>query len=333
MQNAFTWAKTLTLLALIALGILVGRNAEAIAANFYDSGRRTASRAITPDLVPARDRRPLGALGLLVAVCVAQVGSLFAADAWNNVTFTAGEVKNPRRNVPLSLVYGTLLVTRSTSSPTSPTSACCRSSASSTRPTTAWRPRRCRRVRPAGRRDHGGRDHDLDLRLQQRPGARRRAGLLRDGARRPLLPLHRPAQRAWRAGRALLLQGVWASLLVLPRTRLHDTSGRSSATRRRAGYGNLYSNLLDYVVFAVLVFYVLTIVGLFVLRRKRPHADRPYRALGYPSRRSTSWRHPIIAVLLLYRTETTGLRRSGTGSSPSAATRSARATPASRPKS
>jgi len=74
----------------------------------------------------------------------------------------------------------------------------------------------------------------------------------------------------------LVLQGIWAAILVLLRTRLVN------AATGAVSYGNLYGVLLDYVIFAVLIFYVLTIAGLFVLRRKRPDAERPYRAWGYP---------------------------------------------------
>ncbi|HWF12790.1 MAG TPA: APC family permease, partial [Candidatus Acidoferrales bacterium] len=74
----------------------------------------------------------------------------------------------------------------------------------------------------------------------------------------------------------LVLQGIWATILVLLRTRLVN------ATTGVVSFGNLYGDLLDYVVFAVLIFYVLTIGGLFVLRRKRPDAERPYRTWGYP---------------------------------------------------
>ena len=72
-------------------------------------------------------------------------------------------------------------------------------------------------------------------------------------------------------------------------------------------YGNLYSNLLDYVVFAVLIFYVLTIIGLFVLRRKRPEAERPYRAFGYPVVPALYIVAAVVImfVLLLYKTATT----------------------------
>ena len=72
----------------------------------------------------------------------------------------------------------------------------------------------------------------------------------------------------------LVLQGVWAAFLVLPRT--YDPATRA--------YGNLYSNLLDYVISAALIFYILTIAGIFRLRQTRPDAERPYRAFGYPGR-------------------------------------------------
>ncbi len=96
-QNTFTSAKTLSLLALIVLGILVGRNAEAIAANFTDfwAPANAATDPAGPARRAGRSAASQGLLGLFVAFCVAQVGSLFSADAWNNITFTAGEVKNP----------------------------------------------------------------------------------------------------------------------------------------------------------------------------------------------------------------------------------------------
>jgi APA family basic amino acid/polyamine antiporter len=107
-------------------------------------------------------------------------------------------------------------------------------------------------------------------------------------------------------GAGLLFQGIWASLLVLPRT-FNPASG---------AYGNLYSNLLDYVVSAALIFYILTIAGVFVLRARRPDIDRPYRTFGYPLvpalyivgatvillalfayRASTTWPGLVIVVL------------------------------------
>jgi APA family basic amino acid/polyamine antiporter len=109
---------------------------------------------------------------------------------------------------------------------------------------------------------------------------------------------------------ALILQAVWTCLLILPRTRLRDPLTGSLTIDPATGseqYGNLYSNLLDYVVFAVLIFYVLTIVGLFVLRRTRPDAERPYRAFGYPIGPALYIlaASVILLVLLLYKTQTT----------------------------
>src|SRR5882762_9131395 len=110
-QNIFTSAKTLSLAALIVIGVLIGRNSEALSANFGDFWTPRGVTEIKPDLsfispVTAAG----GAFGLLVAICVAQVGSLFSSDAWNNITFTAGEVREPKRTVPLSLLGGTALV-------------------------------------------------------------------------------------------------------------------------------------------------------------------------------------------------------------------------------
>ncbi len=106
----------------------------------------------------------------------------------------------------------------------------------------------------------------------------------------------------------LILQCIWASLLVLPRTRLRDAAGAPILDAAgNPAYGNLYSNLLDYVVFSVLIFYVLTIAGIFVLRRKLPNAERPYRAFGYPLVPILYMvaATVIMLVLILYKTQTT----------------------------
>ena len=95
----------------------------------------------------------------------------------------------------------------------------------------------------------------------------------------------------------LVLQGLWALFLVLPRT--YDAATRT--------YGNLYNNLLDYVVSAALIFYILTIAGIFRLRRSRPDAERPYRAIGYPIVPALyiAGAATILFVLFGYRTATT----------------------------
>ena len=96
---------------------------------------------------------------------------------------------------------------------------------------------------------------------------------------------------------ALWLQGLWAAFLVLPRT-LRPGDAR---------YGNLYSNLLDYVISAALIFYILTIAGIFRLRSTRPNADRPYRAVGYPVMPALyiAGALAILVVLFVYRPATT----------------------------
>jgi basic amino acid/polyamine antiporter, APA family len=103
--------------------------------------------------------------------------------------------------------------------------------------------------------------------------------------------------RAGVPGVALLVQGVWAAFLVLPRT-FDPLTGK---------YGNLYSNLLDYVVSAVLIFYILTIIGIFRLRRTKPFAERPYKTFGYPVVPAlyVLGASVILAILLCYRTATT----------------------------
>ena len=107
-QNVFTSAKTLSLLALVVIGFLLGRNPEVSKANFSNLWTPQGVVQRAAGLVfPANRCRHSGVFGLFVAFCVAQVGSLFSSDAWNNITFTAGEVKNPRRNLPLSLAAGT----------------------------------------------------------------------------------------------------------------------------------------------------------------------------------------------------------------------------------
>src|SRR3954454_6034799 len=104
-QNIFTTAKTGGLIALILLGIIVGIRSGAGAENFHDFWKlRGGLQEVGPGLTA------ITAFGLFVGICVAQTNSLFSADAWNNITFTAGEVKNPRRNIPLSLAFGTFLV-------------------------------------------------------------------------------------------------------------------------------------------------------------------------------------------------------------------------------
>ncbi len=310
-QNIFTSAKTLSLLMLIVLGIAAARSTGALAENFAEAWTPHAPAAIAPDFsfAPAVSAAS-GWLGLLIAFCVAQVGSLFSADAWNNITFTAGEVKDPRRNVPLSLALGTGLVIT--------LYVLANVAYLSVLPIEKIQGAPDDRVATAALSvifggagaaimaaaiivSTFGCNNGLIL-----AGARVVYAMAKDGlffrATGRLNEKHVPAT-------ALVVQGVWTALLVLPRVRLRDAAGApllDPATGMER-YGNLYSNLLDYVVFSVLVFYVLTIAGIFVLRRTRPDAERPYRAFGYP------WipiayiaaAVLIMVVLLVYRTQTT----------------------------
>jgi APA family basic amino acid/polyamine antiporter len=301
-QNIFTSAKTLSLVALILLGIIVGRNAEAIRANFSHMWEPVGVDPIKPGLSAAS-----GAFGLFVAFCVAQVGSLFSADAWNNITFTAGEVKDPQRNIPLSLALGTALVIT--------LYVLANVAYLVTLPLPQIQKAPDDRVGTAvlgvifG--DAGAAIMAIAIMISTfgcnnglvLAGARVYYAMARDRlffkATGNLNSKHVPAI-------ALILQGIWASLLVLPRTRRGVVVDPATGLALEQ-YGNLYSNLLDYVVFSVLIFYVLTIAGLFVLRARRPDAPRPYRAFGYPVVPALYIvaATAIMLVLIFYRTKTT----------------------------
>ncbi len=310
-QNLFTSTKTLSLAALIVIGLVLGANGGAIKANFAHPWTPVGAATIRPDFgfAPAITAA-MGLFGLVVAFCVAQVGSLFSADAWNNITFAAGEVKKPRRTVPIAMATGTALVVglyllaNVAYLVTLPLPAI-QHAADDRVATAALQPI----FGGAGAAIMAiaivistfGCNNGLIL-----AGARVYWAMARDGLffRRAgtLNRRHVPA-----AG--LVLQCVWASLLLLPRTRLRDAHGAPliDTASGQALYGNVYSNLLDYVVFAVLIFYILTIVSLFVLRRTRPHAERPYRAFGYPVVPAlyVAAAAVISLALIVYKTETT----------------------------
>jgi basic amino acid/polyamine antiporter, APA family len=300
-QNTFTSAKTLSLLALIVLGIFVGYNADVVAANFGNLWTPQGATTIQPGVsgIPAA-AATAGAFGLFVAFCVAQVGSLFSADAWNNITFTAGEVKEPRKNIPLSLAAGTMLVIGlyilANIAYLCTLSLEAIKTAPDDRVATAalqviFGPIGAVIMAIAIIVSTFGCNNGLIL-----AGARVYYAMACDGLFfRSTGKLNKRHVPAW----GLILQCVWASLLVLPRTRIRDGAGSPQ-------YGNLYGTLLDWVVFAVLIFYILTIAGVFVLRRKRPDAERPYRAFGYPVVPAlyVLAAAAILVVLLLYKTST-----------------------------
>lgn len=290
-QNLFTVAKTAALLAVIFLGIFVGRNAAALQENFSDFWRTGGFNAsLGLDIATA--------FGLFVALCVSQTGSLFSADSWHDVTFAAAEVKNPRRTLPLSMALGTIVVialyllANVAYLCTLPLSAI--QNAPADRVATAM----LESIYPgvgtglmaiAIMISTFGCINSLVL-----AGARAYYAMAKDGLFfSPAARLNRSRVPGW----SLYAQGLWAALLVLPRT--YDPA--------TGAYGNLYSNLLDYVISAALLFYVLTIAGVFRLRRIRRDAERPYRVVGYPVVPAVyvAGAAAVLAVLIAYRPATT----------------------------
>jgi APA family basic amino acid/polyamine antiporter len=266
-QNIFTVAKSAALLALIGAGIFIGRNAAALHANFGDFWH---TRGVEP-LRGALDATT--AFGLFVALCVSQTGSLFSADSWHNIAFAAGEVREPEKNVTRAMVIGTIVVislyllANLAFLFTLPLDAI--QHAPSDRVGTAT----LQAIFPgvgtalmavAIMISTFGCVNALILAGPRAYCAMARQGLFFRLAGR----LNGASVPAW----ALWIQGLWAMVLVLPRT----------FTPATGKWGNLYSDLLDYVISAALIFYVLTVAAVFRLRRTRPNAPRPYKTTGYP---------------------------------------------------
>jgi APA family basic amino acid/polyamine antiporter len=291
-QNVFTSAKTAAVVGLIAVGLVFGASAGTIDANFSRAWAPVNPVAIAPGV----DATSL--FGLLVALAIAQVGSLFASDAWNNITFTAGEVKNPRRDLPVSLAVGTgivmtlYLAANVTYFVTLPIDAI------KTVPSDRVAAASLEVALPG----IGGGLLAVGIMISTfgcangmlLAGARAYYAMARDGLFfRSAGVLNDRRVPAW----GLALQGVWTAFLVLPRT-FDLASG---------AYGNLYGSLLDYVVSAALFFYILTIAGVFRLRWTRPDVSRPYRAFGYPLVPALYIvaASGILVVLAIYRASTT----------------------------
>jgi basic amino acid/polyamine antiporter, APA family len=256
-QDIFTFAKIAALAFVVLIGIAIGRNHEAIAANFGNFWQNTGSDAFFPAINLG------GLLGIVVIVAVSQVGSLFSADAWNSVTFTAAEVKNPQRNLPISLAVGTgavigfYILANFVYLMVLPLAGI--QHAPEDRVGTAVMQQI---FGPAGAGVMAllvlistfGCNNGLIL-----SGARVYYAMAKDGLFfKPVARLH-PKYKT--PAVSLIVQMIWTSVLCL--------SGS-------------YGQLLDYTIFAVLIFYILTLVGLFVLRRTQPDAPRPYKAFGYP---------------------------------------------------
>ena len=264
--NIFTSTKVIALFGFILIGFFATKALSSWEINkevFWAAGRIGENNQVIP----------LTGFALIAAVATALVGSLFSADAWYNVTYISGEVINPRRTVPLSLIFGTLIVSviyiftnwvyiRVLPLSGSPDGADVLARgiqyATDDRVATS--------AMSVVFGDYAaiimavfvmvstfGCNHGLIL-----AGPRVYYAMAKDG-----LFFKRVAEinRKGVPGFAIAVQGVWAVLLCLSGT---------------------YSNLLDYVIFAVLLFFSLTILAIFVLRAKRPEIHRPYKAFGYP---------------------------------------------------
>ncbi|HTK95231.1 MAG TPA: amino acid permease, partial [Terriglobales bacterium] len=275
-QNIFTFAKTAALLGLVLLGAFVGANAQAIAANFSNGAfwKNFSLGASFPVAVGASGT--VAWVGVFTVIAVAQVGSLFSADAWNSVTFTAGEMRNPKRNLPLSLAVGTgavillyiavnyiylrvLPLAGTASAPLSDLLAHGIQYAPEDRVATAvmqvmFGAAGASLMAAAILVSTFGCNNGLIL-----SGARVYYAMAKDGLFFKSVGNLHPKYKT--PAVSLAVQAVWTCILCLSGT---------------------YGQLLDYIIFAVLVFYILTIAGLFVLRVKRPDAERPYKAFGYP---------------------------------------------------
>ncbi|MFN2532002.1 MAG: APC family permease [Pyrinomonadaceae bacterium] len=294
-QNTFTITKIAALLALIVLGLLVGWRADVVHANF---GNLWSVRGTLDDF--GGGLTAAASFGLFVGICVAQTGSLFSADAWNNITFTAGEVKDPRRNIPLSLAFGTgivitlYLLANVAYLVTLPFEKIQGADRVATDTMNAIFSGRGALIMAVGIMiSTFGCNNGLIL-----AGARAYYAMARDGLFfKAVGRLNNKHVPLW----GLIVQGIWAAVLILPRTIRHDAAGNVT------GYGNLYGNLLDYVISAALIFYILTIAGIFRLRQTRPNAERPYKAFGYPIIPALYivGATVILVILFIYQTATT----------------------------
>jgi APA family basic amino acid/polyamine antiporter len=268
-QNSFTTAKVAALAALILLGFIFVKH-DAIAANFGSAAAFWKARGAVPI---AGSLSAITAFGLFAAICVSQSGSLFSADSWHDITFAAGEVKSPAKTIPLALALGTICVT-----------------GLYVLANVAYL-----LVLPLGAIQHAPSDRVATAMLRvifPGWGAALMAaaimistfgcmnGLILAGPRvyysmaqdRLFPKAAGKLNQARVPGWSLMIQGIWSAALVLPRTYNPSTHA----------YGSLYSNLLDYVISAALIFYVLTIAGILRLRKTHPDVPRPYRAWGYP---------------------------------------------------
>lgn len=273
-QNSFTVAKTGALAALIVIGLLVGWNSgsAAFTSSWWSPSENGWSLAAAqPGL------NIVGGLAFAMVLGRAMVGPLFAQSAWNNVTFIGGEVRDPGRTLPRALFIGCGAVVA--------LYLLANLSYVVTLPLDGIRQAPQNRVATAAMESVLGTPGIIAMAIAIMistfgcnnglilSGARVVYAMAVDGLffrRAGTINRHRVP------GAALAVQGVWAALLTLPRTvRVDPATGAVT-------YGNVYTQLLEYIIPADLVLYALMVAAVFVLRRKRPDMERPYRTWGYP---------------------------------------------------
>lgn len=256
LQTFLTIIKILSLFGLIIFGLTLAAKAEVWNANWTNAWDSKMFDTGSSSWVS------ISGTALLSGIAAAMVGSLFSSDAWNGVTFIAGEIKNPQRNVGLSLFLGTLIV--------SVIYILANVMYVAVLPLNEIASAPSDRVAVAAAQYIFGNTGTIIIAVMIMistfacnnglimAGARVYYTMAKDGLFfKKASHLNRFDVPAW----ALWAQGVWASLLCL--------TGR-------------YNDLLDFVIIIVLIFYILTIYGIFILRRKMPNAERPYKAFGYP---------------------------------------------------
>jgi len=273
-QNTFTFTKAAALFGLVVVGLFVGWNASgaAFTADWWNpSANGWSLETAQPAAVSA------GALAFLPVLGRAMPGPLFSQSAWNNVTFTAGEVENPQRNLPRALLIGCVIVVtlyilaNLAYVVTLPLAGI--QNAPQNRVGTAlmehiFGPGGAVAMSVAIMISTFGCNNGLIL-----AGARVYYAMAKDklffGGLAATNRFHVPAT-------ALIAQGIWAAILVLPRT--VTTNAETGAPV----FGNVYTQLLEYIVSVELVFGALAVLAVVVLRYRKPDAERPYRAWGYP---------------------------------------------------
>ena len=246
-QNVFTVTKVIAIIGLILLGLSVGRNIGAVTSNFQNL------------FSPVDIKHAIYFLPVLGA---AMVGSLFSSESWNNITFTAGEVINPKKNIPLSLLIGVLSVTI--------IYLLVNISYLCVLPLSGIQHAPGDRVATAVMGTIFGKNSAQIMALlimisafgcangMTLAGARVYYAMAKDNL---FFKFAEKTNKNLVPANALIMQCAWACVLCLSGT---------------------YHNLLDYIIFSVLVFYVLTVSGIFILRIKKPNLERPYKAIGYP---------------------------------------------------